>query len=56
MEFFRKGKGVGFGTIHNFEAHFCASKAMEVLMKTEGYAITYALTYAINYAITYGYF
>ena len=29
--------------IHNFEAHFCASKVMEFLMKIEGYGYFWAL-------------
>ena len=42
MEFFRKGGG-GLDPIHNFEAHFWASKVMEFLMKIEGYGYFRAL-------------
>ena len=43
MEFIRKGGGVGFCPIPTFEALFCASKIVEILMKIKGYGYFWAL-------------
>ena len=36
-------RGGGVRPIHNFEAHFCASKVMEFWMKIEGFGYFLAL-------------
>ena len=43
MEFFRKGGEGCLDPIHNFEAHFCASRVLEVLCKIKGYGHFWAL-------------
>ena len=43
MEFFLKGGRGGLDPIHNFEAHICASKCIEFLMKIESYGYFWAL-------------